>query len=486
MRCVSSSLAPALARHAKPCRVATAATPRALARVTLALALAFAPCRARADAPADSLASAPEEPPPEAAEGDWSVERADSIAPGWVETTFSASGRRGSTPRTGERVRFRGDGAEGVVRAGDDPLRGGRMQAPLARGALRVGGLAPRWGRGLVLGAAAQPWSAEPDDRGEGAGLRGHAGDGAHFRSRSGAIEVLAARFGARTLGGARVRVSALSLGAIAGRDGAQGSASLAREGGAAEAAADPRGRWRAEFSVRRSVARGVLVLRARGGHAAFRSLAEPRRAGPSRLAAAQFARRGGATSLEARGAWWRFAPGIDGAAAALELRRSLVHHAAVVFGCDEQHGSRRDPALSATGTTIAGMRQGGWLAWRGTAGGSSLELRHELRGRRAFARGAVRRALSARGQGALPFGATLAWSHGAWSTRGGESLWLAETDGDRLTLRQATGLGTRTRVELAAPLVGGRARGSVQWTESPARRGRPAWTMEWTRRMRQ
>lgn len=469
-----------------PMHVTQVFASRMTRRVTLALLLACSPCVARAETPADSLASAPEEPPPEAAEGDWSVERADSIAPGWVETTFSASGRRGSLPRTHERVRFRGEGAEGVVRAGDDPLRGGRMQAPLARGALRVGGLAPRWGRGLVLGAAAQPWSAEPDDRGDGTGLRGHAGDGASYRSRTGAIELLAARFGARTIGGARVRAASLALGAIAGRDGAQGSASLARAGGAAEAAADERGRWRAEFSVRRSGDRSVIVLRARGGHAAFRSLAEPRRAGPSRLAAAQLSRRDGATSLVARGAWWRYAPGADGAAAALELRRSLVHHAAVVFGCDEQHGSRRDPALSATGTTIAGMRQGGWCAWRGSAGGSSLELRHEWRGRRAFARGAVRRALSARGQGALPFGVTLAWSHGAWSTRGGESLWLAETDGDRLTLRQATGLGTRTRVELAAPLVGGRARGSVQWTESPARRGRPAWTMEWTRRMRQ
>ena len=131
-------------------------------------------------------------------------------------------------------------------------------------------------------------------------------------------------------------------------------------------------------------------------------------------------------------------------------------------------------------------MRQGWWCEWRGRARGRALELRHELRGGRAFARRTVRRAVVVRGESALPAGGSLALTHSAWSTRAGESLWISESDGDLLTLRAASGAGERTQVVLALPFVGGRARASVNWTTVAARRAAPAWTLEWTRRTRQ
>ena len=428
----------------------------------------------------------PVEPPPEAGEGDWSVERADSLAPGWVETTFSTGGRVGTAPRTGERMRFSGDGAEGAFRAGDDPLRGGRVRAPMGEGALQVGGIAPRWGRGLVLGAAAQPWSAEADDRGDGGALRGHAGDGALYRARHDAFALLAAHYGTRSLAGARVRAGTLALGVLASAHETQGSLALATRGAEAELAGDRAGRWRAEGAVHRAQGALELGLRARGGTPAFRSLAEPRRAGPSRLAAAQAHTRSGAVDARAQLAWWGFGRGVAGALGSLDMQRTLRHHAAVAFGCDEQHGTRRDPALVSVPAANQGMRQGWWCAWRGRKDGRALELRHELRGGRAFAQQAVRRALTARGESTLPYGGTLSISQSAWSTRSGETLYLSDSDGDQLTLHAANGLGRRTKVDLAAPLLGGRARGSVQWTETPARGGKPAWKLEWTRRMRQ
>lgn len=275
----------------------------------------------------------PSEPPPEAGEGDWSVERADSLAPGWVETTFSTGGRAGTAPRTGERVRFSGDGAEGAFRAGDDPLRGGRVRAPMGDGALQVGGIAPRWGRGLVLGAAAQPWSADADDRGDGGALRGHAGDGAFYRGRHDAFALLAARYGSQSLAGARVRGGPVALGVLATARDAQGSVAIARGSAEAECAADRAGRWRAEGAVRATQGPLDVGLRARGGSPAFRSLAEPRRAGPAHVAAAQARTRGARTETRAQCAWWGYGRGVSGAFASLELQRTLRHHAAVAFG---------------------------------------------------------------------------------------------------------------------------------------------------------
>lgn len=232
---------------------------------------------------------------------------------------------------------------------------------------------------------------------------------------------------------------------------------------------------------------RGPLAttVRVRGGSPALRSLAEPRRAGPAHLAALAARLGASRTEVRARAAWWAWMRGVPGAAGALEVHRTMVHDAAVVIGCEEQHGTRRDPAWSPAPSGAASMRQGIWCAWRGRRKGRVLEVRHELWGGRAFARAALRRAFTASGEQPLPFGAVLAWSHTSWSTGGGETLWTADDDGERLTLRPATGLGRRTRAGLVFPLAGGRARADVQWTDSPTRSGTPSWTLQWTRRMR-
>jgi hypothetical protein len=459
---------------------AAGAGARARTRVALALAFALAATPAR-----QARAQSPE-PPPEAEPGDYSVERADSLDPGWTETTFDARGRLGAAPRTGERMRFRSGESAGSIRGGADPLAGARLEAPLGAGTLRAGRLGPRWGRGLLLGAAAQPWSLQADDRGEDAPLLGHAGDGAQWRTDEGGIELLAGRFTRRTLLGARVRRGGAALGVLG--DGEEAQASLAAERGAfgAEWAADRRGRWRAELSARRRSARSTVTLRARGGLAGFRSLAERARAGPAHVLAAGVAANPGAGVLRAGAALWAFASGASGAAATLEVERRLVHHAAVAVGFEEQHGTRRDPALASAPAADTPMRQGWWCEWRGRAGGRALDLRHELRGGRAFARRTVRRAIVARGESALPAGGSLAVTHSAWSTRAGESLWISESNGDLLTLRAASGAGERTQVVLVVPFVGGRARAAVDWTTVAARRAAPGWSLEWTRRTRQ
>ena len=156
-----------------------------------------------------------------------------------------------------------------------------------------------------------------------------------------------------------------------------------------------------------------------------------------------------------------------------------------VVFGIEEQHGTRRDPALFASSRSTSGLRQGWWCEWRGQRDERELALRHELWGERAFARRALRRVLVARGGTALPLGGALTLQHAVWSARSGEKLWLPEAGDDRLTLRAVSGAGNRSRLELDVPALGGRARAGVTWTEGAGRRAPPGWTLEWTRRTR-
>ena len=97
----------------------------------------------------------PPEPPPEAGEGDYTLEQADSLDDAEFEVAIGAASRGGSELRRSQRVSFRGGGARGTLRDGDEALSGGRVEAPLAGGTLAAGRLAPRWGRGLALGGAA-------------------------------------------------------------------------------------------------------------------------------------------------------------------------------------------------------------------------------------------------------------------------------------------------------------------------------------------
>jgi len=459
--------APRLARHAPARRCAVFASCAA----ALALLLALVP-HARADEP---------EPPPEAGAGDYTEELADTLPRGWVETTFGARGTGSGAAHTSERVSFHAEDGSGVLRGGDPSLGEGWLAAPAGRGSFRLGRLAPRWGRGLLLGAAAEPWTFEPEDRGDRSALRGHAGDGAELRA--GAAEMLAGRFGTRALAGVRAGAGPLALGVLASPRASAASLAASATPLTAELAIDPRGRWRAELALRRGRPGRTLALRVRGGLPGFASPAEPARAGPARVAAAQAVHAHARRTLRARAALWWFGPAAGGASASLEVQQRLVHHADVVFGCEEQHGTRRDPALTAV-PAAAGMRQGFWCEWRGRVNGRGFTLRHELWGAGALARPALHRVLTARGESPLPWGASLAISQRAYSARG-ETLYLSEVDADRLVLHATSGTGARTRAELTLPVPGGRARAALEWTSSPGSHPAPAWTLEWSRRTR-
>ena len=471
--------------------------------VALALAVLVAPPHARARAaPADpAAASEPPLPPPEADDGDYTFERADSLGERSVETRFGAHGS-GGAPHETRAVRFRGDGSEGSFVEGDDVLAGGRYRARLGGGALSWGRLSPRWGSGLLLGAAADPWRSDATDRGRGARFRGRAGEGALYAregSSPGAIstELLAGRFAKRVMLGARLGARGASLGLLqaaplAPQPGAPAPASSAvsaafdSERGTCEWAGDARGRWRAEGALRDALGGATIALRARVGHAAFRSLAEGLRSGPARLVAAGAAGFVGAARVQADAALWSFGDGLDGSRAALEVARPLGHHARASFGCEEQHGLRRVPAArSRPGPGGAGMHQGFWAEWSTAGRGQAFSLRHELWGERAFARVEVRRLLAASIEFPTAAGARLSVRHAVWRTARGERLYLPEDEVDRVTLRSLSGEGARTRLQAALPALGGRLRASLVWTDPAPPRATPGWSVEWTRRVR-
>ena len=423
------------------------------------------------------------EPPPEAPEGDYSLELADSLTDGLVETTFRADGRSGARPRRAEHVRFRGGGLAGSVRDGDDPLAGGRLETAAAGGRLRVGRLSPRWARGLLLGSPAEPWSAsrEAGDRGERATYRGRAGEGASYSAREGAVETVAGRFAGRTIFGGRMRAGPLAVGTLASGRSRQASVGLAADDIDVELAGDARGRWRGELAGTRELEGGTFALRVRAGVAGFRSLAEPRRSGPSRALAAAWSREGTSGRVALAGALWNWRAGASGARGVVEVERGLGHPASLVGGFEEQRGVRREPVRA----PAEGFRQGVWTEWRARSGGMRFVARHELWGERAIVRAAVRRALVARVETDGPFASTLGITHAAWSTRRGESLYLPEQAADRLTLRALTGTGRRTQVEWRTPVSGGQLKLGLVLVEGRARAVAPAWSVEWTRRGR-
>jgi len=447
-----------------------------LARGGAALALVLA-CAS----PASAQGPAPDpEPPPEAGDGDYTWELPDSLAADELEWTVGATGRAGKAPRRSQRVTFRGGGASGTLRHGDAELGSGRVEAPFAGGSLAAGTLAPRWGRGLVLGGAAEPWSPAPEDRGREARFRGRSGSGLAFEGAH--VSALAGRFARRELAGVGLAAGPMATGLLASRRDARLSAALTSGPHAAELAFDAAGRWRAEGVLAASTAGTRLVLRARGGHDAFRSLAEPARSGPARAIAASASRGSGRLRASAFGSWWAWRAGRAGTRGALEVDAGLGQHASMACGVLQQQGPRRDPPPRARPT---GPRQGWWCEWRGGPPGARLALRHELWGARAFAHDAVRRAVVARGDWALPFGARVALTHAVWRARSGESLMLPEARTDRLVLRALGGAGTRTLGELHLPFASGTVRVSVGRTVGGTRVAPPTWSVEWSRRSR-
>jgi hypothetical protein len=463
-------------------------TPRRVAALAALLCMGLLPRDSAGEAsPGDSLDERGwSEPPPESAtDADWEIERSDSLADDALEVELGAAGSRERLTRRSRRVRFRGDGLSGSVREGrGDPLAGGVLDTRLAGGRLAAGTSAPRWGRGLVLGAPPDPWSLGARDRGAG-DYRGRSGEALRYE-RDGAIGVdaLAGRFSRRGLGGARLAAGGAALGVLAApRAPPQGSLALERGDAALECALDSRGTWRAEWSGARRLASGDLALRLRGGSEGVRSLAEPRRSGPARALGAAFASAPGDVRWLAHGSMWRWRPGAEGARGALELRMRLAQHDAIALGFEEQRGLRRAPQTLTDLQRAGRSRQGVWATWRGETPGLTLELGQEAWGGR-FARDAVR-TLSAAAVEAAPIrGVTLRATHAVYRATPGESFYFADAEGGRLVLRALSGRGSRTRLETELPAGGGRVRAALQlWDQ--ASRPRTQWTVEWTRRAR-
>ena len=436
----------------------------------------------------------PPEPPPEAPEGvDYEAETADSIEAGSVEMGFAAVGRAGRPPSRRQSLRFRGGGTSARVREGSgDPLAGASLETGALGGRLGAGRMRPRWGRGLLFGAAADPWSrsALADEPGA-VGARG--GEGLWYqlgdRRRLG---VLAGHFDRRAVTGGSFESGACGVAGLMGRATSgetrrRRQASTWFEPGAAvcELALDGAGRWRAEGVTWRDAGPWRLAMGARGGTTGFRSLAEPRRAGPSRAISMEATSRRGAFRIAVLGALWRFRPGCPGARGALEVGRELAQHDALVLGFEEQQGVRRDPFESASRVRSDTFRQGLWGEWRAARPELSMTVRHEVWGERRFARAAVRTVSAVRVEAAAPWNIVVRVTHSVYRARSGESLYLAEAWSDRLVLRAVSGAGERTRFEVQAPAAGGNLRAAVNVSVTAGTSPRPQWTLDWTRRAR-
>jgi len=471
--------------RAAGCRAPVSAALLASALAVAALVVALFAVPARAQLAADSTGYAG--PPPEEPEGaDYEVESADSLAEGAIELGMGAAGRVGAKPRQTRRVRFNDRTLGGSVREGEgDPLAGGSIETGALAGRVGVGRLAPRWGRGLLLGGAAEPWSAAASDRGEGAPFRGRAGRGAWYQvGESGALETLYGRFGKRDLTGGRARVGPFGFGAIADRAGeAQASLSFCRGRTEHELALDRAGRWRGETALERSAGSRTWSARVRGGTPGLRSLAEPLRSGPARVLAMEMRDDAGWGRVHAQAALWRFAPGRGGARAALDLRRRFDRCESIAMGFEERHGTPRESG------SIPGFRQGAWGEWRGEVAGLVLALRHEVLGAERLGRAAVRTVTAAQVEVEGPAGSGLRITHCAYRVRSGESLYLIETASDRVILRAVSGIGRRTRVELRAPGFGGHVNAALELQGVAGTPGgeatRPRWSLDWTRRAR-
>ncbi len=463
---------------------------RSRGRPGAARALARAACVclvAAAFGVATGAGADPVEPPPDAPEGvDYTLEPSDSLESGTLELGLGAEGRLGEGLRRRRRMRFSSDGMSGTLHEGvGDPLSGAAVELRGLGGRWSAGRLAPRWGRGLLLGATAEPWArtalateSHP---------RARSGEGVWYRRESdAALGLMAGRFARRQIAGANLESHGLGVGALAtGPHRAEAALWCARGAAESEIALDRIGRWRAEATLSRPIGSWRLAGGVRGGHPGYRPLAEPRRAGPARSLALSLARASRGIGMRGLAALWRFAPGVTGARAALEVDRRLAQHGGLAAGFEEQRGLRRLPAGGVSAARGSGFRQGLWGEWRAGTPELSLALRHEAWGERPWARGSVREVSAVRVEARAPAGALVQVTHSVYRVRRGESLYLPEAEADRLVLRAVSGAGERTRVEIAAPAAGGRLRAALNVTVAAGQRPRPQWTVDWTRRAR-
>ncbi len=432
----------------------------------------------------------PAEPPADAPEdADYDVERPDSIGDGDIEVGLGVVANDGRHSTQRRRALFRSDSLGGAVRdgAGDD-LAGSSLEGAAAGGRFGLGRSMPVWGRGLVLGDPREPWGWRErgtQRRSAGDVLWYRAGRGSHVGAWAGTAgrkqPALGLDAGARGANG----------GVVFDRRGiSNASVWASREsggsGGGAEFASDRRGRWRAETFAQRRDGSARLGGWVRAGHEAYRGAGDPRRAGPPLAVSARAdVPLAHGTRLGLLGAWWRFAPGVPGARATLEVQQALPHHAGVVAGFEQQHGTRRDPAVVGRPAPEARFRQGAWAEWHGGAGPVSLAWRHEFWGERRWVRGEVRAVSTARIGVESPAGVGVRITYAAFRAVSGEHVYLPELEADRLVLRALAGDGERARVELRGPFAGGMVEAALNRTFVPPRAPRMQWTVEWTRRSR-
>ena len=435
----------------------------------------------------------PVEPPAEVADGgDYAVERADSLAAGEVEVGLGYVANDGHRFTRRRHALFRADSLDGSVRDGPgDALAGAALEGATGGGRFGLGRGVPGWGRGLVLGDPREPWA-----RRERSLRRRSAGDVAWYRTARHPVRLgaWAGSLPRRTHAGLEAGLGTLGVGVAGNRDGdvrasAWWSSDAAGGGKAFEVAVDRRGRWRAEAATVRRAREARLEAWVRAGHAGFRTLGDPRRAGPPAAVSVRAeAPLAGVRSdrVAALGALWRFAPAVSGARAMLEVEHAVADRASVVAGIEEQHGTRRDPAFSAGASSeVNGFHQGAWTEWRGTSGPVRLAWREERWGERAWARGAVRVVGTARVGVESGLGLGMRVTHAVYRTNRGEHVYLPEAESDRLVLRALAGTGERTRLELRCPFAGGTAQAALTRTLAATHAPRLAWTVEWTRRAR-
>jgi len=449
-----------------------------------ALATVLAPAARTAPAPADddSLAVTPAEPPDDApGEGDVVAPRDGTVADGDVEVAMGADGDGDRLVRPRRRVRFRDGALGGDLRSGSaDPLAGGALEVPFVHGTIAFGRVSPRWGRGLVVGAPADPWR---DARAStvAPAPRTRSLDGARWRAGAGLrAEVAGGSMAHERVVLARAGAGAWDFGVLSRARGAP-IVSLGGQagGGAFELGMSRYGAWRAEGTRGGRVGGIGWTMRGRAGSERYSPPGAAAGRDPAQASALELDGRG-IVAWRAMGSLWRHRSGVAGARAALEVERELTQHDHVALGTEEQHGARRDGS-----TRPPGMRQAGWVEWRGGRGPVRLGLRDEIWGHRGFARDAVRAVSTVR----LVFEAdamtTLAITRSAYHVAYGEDLYLPEAGTDRWWLRAVSGDGTHTRIEFTAPLAGGRLHASLTRIEDIGRSPRPHWSFDWTRRSR-
>ncbi len=122
----------------------------------------------------------------------------------------------------------------------------------------------------------------------------------------------------------------------------------------------------------------------------------------------------------------------------------------------------------------------GGGTRWAAGTGRLALTLRQEQWGVPPWARQSLRSALSARVQVQAPANLTLRATHTIFVTRRGESIYLPESDSDRMTLRALSGAGERTRFEVRVPAARGLLLAALNLSSSSGQSIRSQWRLDW------